>query len=613
MFLIKPCSPVSGLQRAIGRPKGRLSLAAGLIGVSLIATGAYAQPHKPIAPFGLRGTIEASTVLSPGDQDTYRQAFTAASTSEKTTLVALIPKIDDATLKPHVERVRLLSPDSPPDLPAMAAWLERWGDVAGAQLVYEKALAAQEDVKQAALIMGVVPTLFRLKRPTSVPLRRSIRTLQEPSFIPVPIGAGATKQHRARIDALAARFYAGDDAAALGMAREEIDGPQSGQAGWIGGLAAFRLGDFETAGRFFSVAAGWRAGDDWTRAAGAFWAARSAEKQNNTQKMQAYLELAASSPLTFYGQLALARLGRWDRLDVPHAQEENERALFLVRADAGVRRAIALQEIGRRPEAEAELLLSWSRSSGEGDLGYMALARHLNLTKAVKQIGQASSAAALSALYPIPDEFRPIGGEFILDRAVILAVMRQESKFDTNATSYAGARGLMQVMPRTAAWMTGRRELAKNPRLLNDTTLNVTLGEAYLEKMMSVGVISNCLTRTFMAYNAGPGNVARWSATVKGSDDTLMFMEAAPSGQARVYAERVMSNMWIYHRRFGQRAPSLEKLARGMTPTYEPQDNPRQSIAGLQSGVLSRISYGAANVASGAGAAVTSSPALALR
>jgi hypothetical protein len=116
-----------------------------------------------------------------------------------------------------------------------------------------------------------------------------------------------------------------------------------------------------------------------------------------------------------------------------------------------------------------------------------------------------------------------------------------------------------------------------------------------------------------MAYNAGPGNVARWSATVKGSDDTLMFMEAAPSGQARVYAERVMSNMWIYHRRFGQRAPSLEKLARGMTPTYEPQDNPRQSIAGLQSGVLSRISYGAANVASGAGAAVTSSPALALR
>ncbi|GIU66952.1 lytic transglycosylase domain-containing protein [Candidatus Phycosocius spiralis] len=581
--------------------------------MTCLATGAYAQTHKPTGPYGLRGSIDGSEVLSPQDQETYRQAFSAANSSERVDLDALEAKIDDSTLRPHLERVRLLAPDHPPDLPAMAAWLERWSDVAGAQLVYEKAQAAQEEVKQAALLMGVVPTLFNLTRPKNVPLRRTIGALREPSFIPVPIGAGATKQHRVRIDALAARFYAGDDAAALAMARAEIDGPQSGQAGWIGGLAAYRLGDFETARHLFGLAASWKAGDDWTRAAGAFWAARSAEKLNNTISMQAFLEQAASSPLTFYGQLALARLGRWDQLPVPHAQEEIQRALWLVRNDAGVRRAIALHEIGRTSEAEAELLLSWSRGKGDDDLGYMALARHMNLSKAIKQIAEASSSAALSALYPIPDQFRPIGGEFVLDRAVILAVMRQESKFDTKATSYAGARGLMQVMPRTAAWMTGRRELAHNPRLLNDTTLNVTLGEAYLEKMMSVGVISNCLTRTFMAYNAGPGNVVRWSASVKGSDDTLMFMEAAPSGQARVYAERVMSNMWIYHRRFGQRAPSLEKLARGMTPTYEPQDNPRQNVAGLQAGMLSNISYGGANVVSAAGVAITSTPTLALR
>jgi soluble lytic murein transglycosylase len=69
-------------------------------------------------------------------------------------------------------------------------------------------------------------------------------------------------------------------------------------------------------------------------------------------------------------------------------------------------------------------------------------------------------------------------------------------------------------------------------------------------------------------------------------------MESAPSGQARVYAERVMSNLWIYHRRFGQRAPSLEKLARGFTPTYEPQDNPRRAIASNSVGASGIIPIG---------------------
>jgi soluble lytic murein transglycosylase len=547
--------------------------AIGFLSCASISTTVAAQTTPP-AP-ALRGTHAGLDVLTSIDEANYRKAFAAAATNQKAVLEDVLPTISDGTLKPHVERARLTSTANPPDLPAMAAWLERWGDVAGAGAVYERAQEAQEDAIQAARIMGVVPTPFRLKRPDAVPARRSMGAVREPSFIPVPIGQGATRADRAQIDALAARFYAGDDETALAMAREAVTGPQSGQAGWIGGLAAYRLGDFATAQTLFTAAANWNASDDWARSSGAFWAARASEKLGDKAKTQSFLEQAASSPLTFYGQLALARLGRWETLRIPQAQDEKDRASRLMRTDPGVRRAMALKEIGRLSDAEAELFNSWSRGRAEDDLGYLAVARSLDLNPVAERIAQSSSAAALAALYPIPDQFRPVGGEFVLDRAVVLAVMRQESKFDTNAKSYAGARGLMQVMPRTAAWMTGRRDLASNPRLLNDTTLNVTLGEAYLEKMMAMGVVSNCLTRTFMAYNAGPGNVTRWSASVKGAEDTLMFMEAAPNGQARVYAERVMSNMWIYHRRFGQRAPSLEKLARGLAPTYEPQDNPR--------------------------------------
>ncbi len=555
------------------RPFLKRTLAIGCFALACLSTAALAQTTSPVP--ALRGTGAGPDVLTSNDEANYRKAFEAGATNQKAVLQDLLSAISDDTLKPHVERVRLISTATPPDLPAMAAWLERWSDVSGAGAVYERAQAAQEDAIQAARIMGVVQTPFRLKRPDPVPNRRSMGTMREPSLIPVPIGKGATRADRLQIDTLAARFYAGDDETALAMAREALNGPQSGQAGWIGGLAAYRLGDFATAQTFFTAAANWNASDDWARSSGAFWAARASEKLGDKAKTQSFLEQAASNPLTFYGQLALNRLGRWETLKIPQAQDEKDRAARLMRADQGVRRAAALKEIGRVSDAEAELFASWSRARTEDDLGFLAVARNLGLGTVAERIAQSSSSAALAALYPIPDQFRPVGGEFVLDRAVVLAVMRQESKFEPHAKSYAGARGLMQVMPQTAAWMTGRRDLASNPRLLNDTTLNVTLGEAYLEKMMAMGVVSNCLTRTFMAYNAGPGNVARWSASVKGAEDTLMFMEAAPNGQARVYAERVMSNMWIYHRRFGQHAPSLEKLARGLAPTYEPQDNPR--------------------------------------
>jgi soluble lytic murein transglycosylase len=540
--------------------------------------------QTPVAIVAPNNSSNGVNVLSQADEIAYRGAFSAARMGNKVELEARLAQVTDPILRPHVERARLISTVNAPDLPAMAVWLRDNSDVAGASEVYARAVEARDQEEIGERLMGVVATPISLARPQPVPVRRSMGAMREPTFNPVPIGAGATRDDRARIDTLAARFYAGDDDVAFALASQEIEGPQSGQAGWIGGLAAFRLGDFSAARRYFHAAANWSAGDDWTRSAGAFWAARTAQKLGDTSAEQTYLEQAASSPLTFYGQLSLEKLGRWDTLRVPNVQDEQVRAGQLLRADAGVRRAAALVELGQTGDAETEFLAAWSRGRAEDDLGYLTLARNLGLDDVVARISQTSTAAAMAALYPAPANIRPSGGEFVLDRAVVLAVIRQESKFSNTAVSYAGARGLMQLMPRTAAWMTGRRDLASNPRLLQDSTLNVTLGEAYLEKMMAEGPISNCLIRTFMAYNAGPGSVGRWAVSVKGGEDPLMFMESAPSGQARVYAERVMSNLWIYHRRFGQRAPSLEKLARGFTPTYEPQDNPRRTLADGRSG-----------------------------
>jgi soluble lytic murein transglycosylase len=511
-------------------------------------------------------------VLTPADEAAYRAAFAAIAATDTAGLAQALARVDNGVLKPVVEQERLTSPAMGAGLAELAGFLERQGTLAGAGEVMERAVALKAGADPAS-----PEARLALDPPDPIPQRRAMGSVREPSFNPAPQGPGTTPAQRTAVDTAARRFYAGDDSGALELALPQVSGPLSGQAGWISGLAAWRQGDFATAHTSFTATANWASGDDWSRAGGAFWAARAAERLGETQRRDALLEQAASYPLTFYGQLALERLGRWTSTAIPTLDDQTRRARTLAASNPGVRRAIALTEIGRRGDAEGELLAAWARGRAEDDLGFLQLATDLALGDVAQRIATVSPAASIAARYPVPSGLAPQGGSFVLDRAVVLAVIRQESRFDPQAVSSAGARGLMQVMPATAAWMTGRPELRANPRLLHNTALNLSLGEAYLERMMAQGPVGADLIRTFMAYNAGPGNLSAWAASVRGGSDPLLFLEAAPVGQSRIYAEKVMANMWIYARRLGQPAPSLERLARGMAPLYEPQDNPRST------------------------------------
>jgi soluble lytic murein transglycosylase len=525
------------------------------------------------ASFSAAAAQTLPDVLTPSDEAAYRAAFTAAEAGDVAAVTQAQESISETLLLPVLARALT---------PAPAAT--------------EPAQGQAKMMSGAAALSALAPSL----RPVAVPVpmasvdassmpapqRRSMGQMREPVFDPDPGPASRTEADEDRIQAMADQFYAGNDGDALARAQILINGPLTGQAGWIGGLAAWRSGDIATARSFFTAAANWEYGDDWTRAAGAYWAARAAGRLGDNAGRTALLEQAAASPLTFYGQLALESLGRWGNLPMPSEQDRAASQIRLTSQDQGVRRAIALSEIGRRDDASVELSLSWSQSMAGDDLAYLSIAQQLDLAPVVERIEDVSPAASVAALYPVPQNLTPQGG-WVLDRALVFAVMRQESKFDPRAVSRSGARGLMQLMPATAAWMTDRPELRRNPALLYDVSLNVALGERYLEQTMEMGAISNCLIRTIMAYNAGPGNVTRWSGSVRGGDDPLLFMEAIPSGQARVYTERVLSNVWIYHARLGQAAPSLQRLARGMSPLYEPQDNPRTASAGGSGAVLS--------------------------
>ncbi|MFN8732690.1 MAG: hypothetical protein ACK5ZD_05965, partial [Hyphomonadaceae bacterium] len=110
-------------------------MAVGCFAITGMSTLALAQTAPAVS--GLRGTVAGPDVLNSTDEANYRKAFAAASANQKAVLDEVLSSISDGTLKPHVERARLISSATTPDLPAMAAWLDRWGDVAGAGAVYE--------------------------------------------------------------------------------------------------------------------------------------------------------------------------------------------------------------------------------------------------------------------------------------------------------------------------------------------------------------------------------------------------------------------------------------------------------------------------------------------
>ena len=135
-----------------------------------------------------------------------------------------------------------------------------------------------------------------------------------------------------------------------------------------------------------------------------------------------------------------------------------------------------------------------------------------------------------TARYPIPLWYPHSG--WTLDRAMIYAFVRQESAFKADARSPAGAVGLMQMMPATARSVVRmeRRGWLKNARAVMDPGVSLSLGQRYISYLLGrPGIDGNLFAA--VAYNAGPGNLARWKKRVRHHNDPLLFIEAIPLGK----------------------------------------------------------------------------------
>jgi soluble lytic murein transglycosylase-like protein len=156
-----------------------------------------------------------------------------------------------------------------------------------------------------------------------------------------------------------------------------------------------------------------------------------------------------------------------------------------------------------------------------------------------------------------------------MDPALLYALARQESNFDPAAISRAGARGLLQIMPATASYVTGDASLrGAGARRLHDPGFSLEVGQRYIHYLARHEQVGGDLIRLLAAYNNGPGNLARWQPSIRHRGDPLLFIESIPVGETRAFVQRVLTYSWIYAARLGTPAPSLDQLAAGQFPRF---------------------------------------------
>ncbi len=149
-----------------------------------------------------------------------------------------------------------------------------------------------------------------------------------------------------------------------------------------------------------------------------------------------------------------------------------------------------------------------------------------------------------------------------IEAALAHAVARQESEFDPRAISSASARGLMQLLPRTARKVAKSLGLRYRKSRLFEGHYNMRLGAAYLGQLIKA--YRGSYIMALAAYNAGPNRVRRWlrqnGDPRKGAIDPIDWVEAIPISETRNYVQRVMENLQVYRWRLRPRTAKLALL-----------------------------------------------------
>jgi soluble lytic murein transglycosylase len=275
-----------------------------------------------------------------------------------------------------------------------------------------------------------------------------------------------------------------------------------------------------------------------------YWYGRALAALGEATGSRAYF-LRIAGQTDFYGLLAAEELGyvstRPESIYIP-----TEAEVDAARQEAGLARALEMIRLGMRNEGVKEWLFSIRYFDDPKLLAAAEFARRTEIwDRSIQAADRTVRTHNFALRYPLPyrEVFTEYAKTYDLDEAWVLGLVRQESRFITDARSAAGAAGLMQVMPRTARFVAQKIGLRNyHKKGVTEVEINVTLGTGYMRLVLDqLGhpVLASA------AYNAGPARARRWRDASRPLEGAI-YTETIPFPETRDYVKKVMANSVFY-------------------------------------------------------------------
>ncbi len=357
----------------------------------------------------------------------------------------------------------------------------------------------------------------------------------------------------------------GDPKRAYAAAAGYTDGPEGRvvearfHSGWI---ALSFLDDAKTAATHFAKMAALSTLPDSVTQAN-YWLGRALTKSGKAADGKAAFKIAAAYPTVYYGLLARQELGlkpvelrampAWKDSEAAFNRNEVVQAINLLVANGETDKAgTLLRTLAQSLKTGGELVLA-ARLAQTIDAHHLAI----SIADIADQRGMPLD------IFSFPKDGLPASKVAAVDTAAIYAIARQESRFQVNAVSSSGARGLMQLMPGTAKETAGKIGLAYSAaKLTSDPLYNTQLGASYLDRQLET--YDGSLLLAAAAYNAGPGNANKWITAFgdprSSNVDPVTWVELIPFQETRKYVQRVFGNYMVYRARLGYEDGDLSKV-----------------------------------------------------
>lgn len=291
-----------------------------------------------------------------------------------------------------------------------------------------------------------------------------------------------------------------------------------------------------------------------SKARGAYWIARAFEDLKKPKESKLWYEKASQYSTAYYGQLASEHLGKRTVHEINTKAEPNRQERIVFEQSELVKVVRFLQRMGERTEMRSFI---YQLNTMSTTAGWRTLVAELAIKAGRPDLAVYVGKKALREGHGVIEATYPVLDKKIMrktpEMALVHGVVRQESAFYEKAQSRAGARGLMQLMPRTAHRLAKQKNYKySRKKLTSSPKMNVWLGSEYLDVLLKK--FDGSYVLTLASYNAGPYRARQWikefgDPRTDDRDYVIDWVEQIPFDETRNYVQRVLENVQIYRYR----------------------------------------------------------------